>query len=474
MNNSDKHTTYSRRKFLGTASCGAIGTATVFSSLFNLGMSNVLAGTRPRSFSLDAGEDYKALVCILLSGGNDSYNMLVPVDEDPYAAYSTSRSELTLDSSALLPLNGGDDQGRSFALHPAMGEVQQLYNQGKAAMVANVGTLIQPVTRQEFYNDSVPLPLGLFSHSDQAQQWQTSIPQSRSASGWGGRIADIMRELNTNPDLSMNISLAGNNAFQAGRETVSYSITNYGGGSVGLKGFDQDHPFFALQKATVKSLLEQQYQDVFKQTYAEVINNGQANHELFSGAVRSVNFNTIFSDNYISQNLQMIAKVIGARQALGMRRQTFFLNYGGWDHHDELLNNQAEMLAVLSKGLGEFQSALAELDIEEGVTTFTISDFARTLTSNGNGTDHAWGGNCLVQGGAVQGGKVYGDYPDLTLNSNLELGGGVLIPTLSSDEYFAELALWFGVAPSDLGLIFPNLGNFYSTSGNSAPIGFMG
>ncbi|MEM9721200.1 MAG: DUF1501 domain-containing protein [Bacteroidota bacterium] len=465
---------YDRRKFLGTASCGAVGTATVFSSLFNLGMANVMAGTRSKSFGNAIGEDYKALVCILLAGGNDSYNMLIPYDEDPFRDYQATRSELTLPRASVLPLNGLDDLGRNFALHPAMPELQGLYHAGKAAFVANVGTLVQPVTREQVFNQSVQLPLGLLSHSDQAQHWQTSIPQSRSASGWGGRIADIMQELNSNKELSMNISLAGNNAFQVGDQSVAYSILPYGGGSIGITGFEEEDPFFALQQSAVKSLLEQQYQDVFKQTYAEVINRGQTNHELFSGAVRSVTLNTIFSATEVSEQFQMIARVIGARQALGMRRQTFFLTFGGWDHHDELLNNQAEMLGILSKGLSEFQAALGELGVEECVTTFTISDFARTLTSNGNGTDHAWGGNCIVQGGAVQGGKVYGTYPDLALNSELDLGGGILVPTTSCDEYFAELSLWFDVPRSDLGVIFPNLGNFYSTSGNENPIGFMG
>ncbi len=170
--------------------------------------------------------------------------------------------------------------------------------------------------------------------------------------------------------------------------------------------------------------------------------------------------------------MEMIAKTIGARDALGMRRQIFFVDYGGWDHHDELLNNQNEMLGVLSKGMSAFQASMQELGMAEQVTTFTISDFARTLTSNGNGTDHGWGGNALVMGGAVNGSRMYGQYPSLALKSALDLGIGVLIPKLSTDEYFAELALWLGVSPSDLPLMFPNLGNFY-TPGTGAPLGFL-
>jgi len=465
--------TYTRRKFLGTASCAAVGTATMFTSLFNLGMANVMAGTRQQGIYTSEDEDYRALVCILLAGGNDSYNMLVPSDEDRHAVYQTTRSNLALSREELLPLNFDPGDGSSYGLHPSMPEVQQLFNNGRAALVSNVGTLIEPVTQAQVWNKSVRLPLGLFSHADQIQQWQTSVPQDRSAIGWGGRMADILSELNSNPDLSMNISLSGNNVFQAGNQTVEYTIAPYGNGSIGIKGYENPDPFNQIQSAAVKNLLEQEYQDIFKQTYSRIIRKAETNHERFSEAVGNVQLNTIFSPNYISQSLNMIARVIGARQALGMKRQTFFLTYGGWDHHDEVLNNQLEMLAVLSKGLSEFQTSMDELGMGKQVTTFTISDFSRTLTSNGNGTDHAWGGNVIVMGDAVKGGQLYGQYPDLALKSQLDVGNGVLLPTTSCDEYFSELALWFGVAPSDLSMIFPNLGNFYNTQSGAMPIGFM-
>jgi uncharacterized protein (DUF1501 family) len=171
--------------------------------------------------------------------------------------------------------------------------------------------------------------------------------------------------------------------------------------------------------------------------------------------------------------MKMIARTIQVRQQLGLKRQTFFVRFDGWDHHDELLNNHSQMLGILSKAMSEFQSALKELNLEDKVTTFTISDFARTLTSNGNGTDHAWGGNVMVMGKQVKGKEVYGQYPNLILNSEIELGGGVLIPKVSTDEYFAELALWYGVSPSDLPLLFPNIGNFYNTMSGQGPLGFM-
>ncbi len=465
--------TYTRRSFLGSASCAAVGTATMFTSLFNLGMANVLAGTRTRDLYKSEEDDYQALVCILLAGGNDSYNMLVPYDDESHALYQSTRSNLALSKEDLLPLDFDPGEGKKYAIHPSMPEVVKLFDEGKLAFLSNVGTLIEPISSVNAYNSSIRLPLGLFSHADQIQQWQTSVPQERSALGWGGRMADILGEMNSNPDLSMNISLSGNNVFQSGNQTVEYTIVPYGNGSIGIKGLDSPDPFNQLQSTAVKSLLEQEYQDIFKQTYTRIIRKAQTNHTSFSDAIDTVRLNTIFSPNYVSQSLHMIARVIGARQQLGMKRQTFFLTYGGWDHHDEVLNNQLEMLGILSRGLSEFQTAMDELGTGTQVTTFTISDFSRTLTSNGNGTDHAWGGNVLAMGDSVRGGNIYGKYPELALNSSLDVGNGILLPTTSCDEYFTELALWFGVSPSDLPLIFPNIGNFYTTGRGELPIGFM-
>ena len=170
----------------------------------------------------------------------------------------------------------------------------------------------------------------------------------------------------------------------------------------------------------------------------------------------------------------MVAKTIAARKTLGFKRQTFFILFGGWDHHDEVIKTQQAMLTVVSKAMKEFSNAMTELDINDKVTTFTASDFGRTLTSNGRGSDHAWGGNHMVMGGAVQGGRIYGDYPALYIDNPLDTGRGALIPTISCDEYFAELAKWFGVSNADLDAVFPNIGRFYDTSSTSLPVGFMG
>ena len=464
----------SRRRFLGVASCAALGSTTMLNSLLNLGMANTLSA--PSRLSPLTG-DYKALVCILLAGGNDSYNMLVPRSGAAYADYAAARSNLALPVGDLLPLNYTDSQGRQFGLHPAMPEVQTLFNTNKLAFLTNVGTLVEPTTKPQVQNKSVALPQGLLSHSDQIQQWQTSIPQSRDARGWGGRMADVLHSANTaaGANISMSLSLGGTNVFQAGQHTTEFAITNQGNGSVGMHIYESQNWYDQIIQSSVDSLLNQQYQDIFRQTYADKVRDGQGQHQEFSQALAAVPpLTTQFADNPVSQDMHMIARTIAARNTLNMQRQTFFLVFGGWDHHDEVLNNQMAMLGVVSQALGEFQAAMEELGTADSVTTFTISDFARTLTSNGNGSDHAWGGNVMVMGDAVNGGQIYGDYPTLALNSNLDVGDGIIIPGLSTDEYFAELAQWMGVSHSDLPYLLPNLGNFYSVGSGNPPIGFMG
>ncbi len=461
----------SRRRFMGVASCAALGSTTMLNSLFNLSMANNLAA--PSRLSPQTG-DYKALVCILLAGGNDSYNMLVPRSSTPYAEYAASRSNLALAQNTLLPLNFTDSGGRQYGIHPSMPEVQNLFNSNKLAFLTNVGTLVQPTTKPQVINKTVTLPNGLLSHADQIQQWQTSIPQTRDARGWGGRMADILSSSNTGSNISMSISLGGTNVFQAGKNTTEFAITNQGNGSVGIHVYDSPAWYDQVIKTGVDSLLNQQYHDIFKQTYAQKVHEGQGQHEEFSTAIAGVTpFATQFSNNPLSQDMHMIAKTISARNVLNMKRQTFFVIFGGWDHHDEVLNNQTAMLAVVSAALGEFQAAMEELGTDDCVTTFTISDFARTLTSNGNGSDHAWGGNVMVVGSDVKGGTIYGDYPTLALNSTLDLGDGVIIPGISTDEYFAELSAWMGVSNADIPYLLPNIGNFYTLGSPTPPVGFM-
>lgn len=239
-------------------------------------------------FSPPPPEDYKALVCILLAGGNDSFNMLVPYSNNVYNEYAQTRSNLALPQGELLPLNYTDGNGNQFAVHPSMPELQGLFNEGKAAFVSNVGTLLQPTSKAEILAGTAPLPLGLLSHADQIQQWQTSLPQDRSSKGWGGRMADILYTLNENPNVSMSISLAGVNTFQTGNEIIEFAVQNSGNGSVGIAMFDAQDPFNQLLSGTAQSLLNQQYSDIFKQTYRDKVINSQAQHELFNASIGAV------------------------------------------------------------------------------------------------------------------------------------------------------------------------------------------
>jgi len=475
---SHHHHKLSRRKFLGQASCAALGSTTLFSSLANMLISSKIA-----QFNSSNTGDYKALVCILLAGGNDSYNMLVPKGASEYAEYATTRADLALAQNSLLSLNPITPIGKDLGVHPSMTGVQSLFDSGDLAFISNVGTLVEKVANNVEYQTK-SLPLGLFSHSDQIQHWQTSVPQSREAIGWGGRMADMITGmgLNTTTDISMNISLSGRNIFQAGNTVLEYSISaNH---ENGVEGIEQYKPWLSnslflqeLRENTISDLATQMYGNVLQSTMGGLTQQTLDSFEFFKDALSNVNnFNTSFSDHYLSQNLRMTAKTIAAQQDLGMCRQTFFTTFGGWDHHDEVLNNQEYMLGVLSAAIDEFFQALDEIGMKDKVTLFTVSDFGRTLTSNGNGSDHAWGGNSIVAGGAVNGKEIYGNYPDLYLNGNPLMTSndrGRIIPTTSTDEYFAEMALWFGVPASDLHLVLPNISEFYSPGSLNMPLGFL-
>ncbi len=466
----------SRRQFIGEASCAALGSTTLLSSVANLIMANKMIGT-----SLSPPPDYKALVCILLAGGNDSFNMLVPRGASEYAQYAATRSDLALPQGDLLPINPITSDGKEYGAHPSMSGVQQMFEAGELAYMANIGTLIEPIANETEYRSGLKkLPLGLFSHSDQIQQWQTSVPQSREAIGWGGRMADIVKTMNTNQGISMNISLSGRNVFQSGNTVLEYSIKNSGTGVEGIEPINiwmSESGFVnRMRTEAITDMATYTYANIFKETLGTLTNQSMESIEEFQNAIAGVEpFNTSFSDHYLSQNLNMTAKVIAARDTLGMNRQTFFMTFGGWDHHNEVINNQQFMLGVVSAAIKEFFDALKEIGMENDVTLFTISDFARTLTSNGRGSDHAWGGNSIVAGGAVKGQEIYGTFPELNVAGNplIISSRGNLIPTTSADELFAELALWFGVSPNDLTTILPNIGNFYTPGSPSPPIGFL-
>ena len=485
----------SRRGFLGESACAALGSASVMSTLLNLKMANnaVAAGLPPDP------NDRKSLVCLFLHGGIDSFNVLVPRDESRYADYAATRTNLALPNfdpanptttlRTITQTAGGD--GLEYGIHPAMAEMQELFNgvgglpeNRKLSFISNIGTLLRPTTLAEYKAKSTPLPRSLFSHSDQAEQWQTSLPQGDvSLTGWAGRVADILHSTcNLGAKASMSISFAGNNIFQVGKDTQQFVMT-----SRGALTFSQlssgSHPT-ATKNLALRSLMEQEYANMMEKAFAELTTTSLDQQEFIQtefDALPADFAGVTFPDTGIGRHLLAALKTISLREKLNLRRQTLFVSRGGWDHHSALIAPQQTMLGELSPALATFQTGLENLALADSVITFSASDFARTLRSNGAGSDHAWGGNQFVMGGPVAGGKVLGEFPDLALDSPDDIGrGGRILPTTSVDQLFAELLLWFGLdGASNFEKVLPNLSYFYNLANADAadpatlPIGFL-
>lgn len=458
-----------RREFIRQFGVATLGT-TVFSSLLQL---RAIGSAFLNNSGAD--DEYKALVCFFQTGGHDSFNMLIPRGEAEYAEYAATRTNLAIPRADLLAINPLNGDGKSYGLHPNMPGVQRLFNEGKLSFMTNIGSLIVPTTKTQYQQRSVPLPLGLYSHSDQIQQWQTASPHLRTPYGWGGKLASMMQEFNTNENISMNISTSGTNVFQYGQNIVEFSVNPYGR-LEGITGYNTSAQsgINAFRTGAINALMERNYGDAYRDSYKNVVKSARDGSIEYSNAINSLpELNTEFTDNFLSRSFRTITQIIQAREILGFKRQIFYVEYGGWDHHDNLLQNHGNRIEIVDNALAEFAAGLEEINVFDKVTTFNISEFARTLGSNGNGSDHGWGGNVMVMGGDVEGSRLFGTYPSLALGNNLDVGTGVLIPTMANDLYFAELALWFGVNPSDLPLLFPNLGNFYSTGSGIPPIGFL-
>jgi len=454
-----------RREFVKTSGMAMLG-----SSFLLAGCKGAASSAKPSPVS---GSKSKALVYVMLDGGNDAFNTLVPTAASAYQHYSNSRNNLALAKNSLLPLSNLE-----YGLHPSLPNVQRLFNQKDLAFVANVAPMVTPIDRNEFRAGSKPIPLGLMSHSDQFKHWQTANPGIRTNTGLFGKVADILQPAKAAEDISMNISLAGSNILQSGVKSTQYAITEKG--SVGLKAKESSNPATqALNQELLRgfeSLLEKVHNNDFLDTYTGSIKYAQKQHEKFSSALAGTNLTTTFDNTPLSKQLEMVAKTISAKSRLGTEQQTFFVRYIGWDHHSELLKTHANMLTVLDNALGSFQKALEEQGIADEVVTLVGSDFGRTLTSNGNGSDHGWGGHAIFMGSEVNGGQIFGQYPSLELgNANpLDIGNGVLIPTTSTDELYAELLMWFGLARGQLGSVLPNLANFYDyQTRTDAPLGLI-
>jgi uncharacterized protein (DUF1501 family) len=453
-----------RRQFIRQSACAAVGMTAAANTLFDL---QRIAAAAPLV-------DSKSLVCVFLQGGNDGNNIIVPTLAADYAQYAAVRDALALPQSALLPLHPLAGDSREWGLHPSLKGVQGLFNAGRAAMVANVGPLVAPLTREEYLSRSVAVPPQLFSHSDQTLHWQTSLPDQPGRTGWGGRVADLVRSLNENARISMSISVAGTNTFQVGNVVTQYQVSPEG--PVGMNSYVPADQGADAASNAVRGLLAHSYGNLFERGYSRIFGRALDNQELLSGALAGARpIATPFPQTDLGLQLQMIAQLVSVRETLGLRRQIFFCASQGYDTHGSQIGTSAldgthaDLLAELDGALAAFDAAMTELGVADSVTAFTASDFGRTFVPNGDGSDHGWGSHHFVLGGAVRGGRLYGQVPTLAVDGPNDAGEGRWIPTTSVDEYSATLARWFGVADSDLPLVLPNLGRFATPD-----LGFMG
>ena len=514
MNPENYSSLKSRRAFIRQAACAAVGTAALSNTLRDLRFVNA-------AVAQSSVTGYKALICVFLNGGNDANNLIIPTNPAEWASYATARTPVLAipnadggpaTAQALASLNGQAGfpaiDGHTYGFHPALIEMARSFNQtniapynaAKVAAMLNVGTLSYPLTKAQYSSGSVPKPPQLFSHSDQQIQWQTSIPDKPPVSGWGGRIADLLTtpvDVNAGGQISMAVTLAGSNKFEVGdiNAAAQYSVTTSGAVNItsGISG---------ARLATLQSIMntDKALPDLQTGAYGKVLDHAVAEAGLVNNAlagnasapwlgyfptnITTPNGGSTFGSSLMSQ-MKMVARLIDAGKknytgnvsgtGLGMKRQIFFVQVGGYDTHSGQTNNagatttdntkvilgqQANLLAELSQSLNALMKAMTDLGMANEVTAFTVSDFARTFRSNGLGSDHAWGGHQIVVGGAVKGGATYGKLPALVVNGPDDAGGGSWIPTMAVDQYAAELASWFGVDNANLPTIFPNLGRF--------------
>lgn len=502
-----------RRNFLCRSACASLGVTGIVNTLAHLKLvQSAMAQVAPT--------DYKAMVCLFLYGGNDSNNTLIPLDGVARTNYETARpvghpihipatGAVGVAARPLTPAvtNFGQTNATQFGVHPAMANTQSLFNNGDLAFVANVGTLVQPIDRAQYIAVPrvTPVPPQLFSHSDQQLQWQSSLPDRPFQNGWGGRAADLLHGLvNPNSNVSMSISIAGQNSFEVGSSTVQYALSTTG--VVGLTGYNvgtntyanaatypstTDLPVYDLTKDagrtlkaldTITKLTRMQlgvhpnppnfidpaehYEHHLEEGYNDIMKRARDN-EAFAGAAlagATTAIDTAFTNAFgagvtlpdVANQLKMVARLIQGRTSLNNNRQIFFVSMTGYDTHQNQPTDHATLMGNLDKALKGFKDAIDAITAAEGTGNlwndtmlFTNSDFTRTLQPNGNetgsGTDHGWGGHQIVMGGAVIGQRIYGSFPDLAraTGQDVDSNRGRWIPTIAVDQYASVVAKWF-------------------------------
>jgi uncharacterized protein (DUF1501 family) len=431
--------------------------------------------------------DYRALVCVYLQGGNDGHGTVIATDPGSFAAFTSARSGapgLAYPMNELLPITLKTPQsGRTFALNPALGGVQNLFNAGRAAVVANLGTLVAPATKTQINSNSVPLPDSLFSHFDQTAAWQAIASNLGSSErvGWGGAVADAIEAMNMNSNSMFTcISTAGNALFLAGQSSFQLNVTS--AGPIPIYGLQ--NPPFGLPSAAnpLNSILTSDESNLFAKEYEVVINRSMQAQATLVTAMAPAGVGGIanppqyldpmtnmLADNPLAASLQTVARIIAGRGQLGVTRQIFYVQLGSFDTHDGQAVQHARLLNQLGAAFEYFDAQMVTMGLGNNVTSFTISDFGRTLTSNSDGTDHGWGSHHFVVGGAVNGQDMYGQYPVVGTDQVNDLGAGRLIPTTAVEQYAGTLASWFGLSNSQIRTVFPNFGNF----GTNPYLGFL-
>ncbi|MGJ7536546.1 MULTISPECIES: DUF1501 domain-containing protein [unclassified Variovorax] len=479
---------HTRRAFLRrTGQLAMAGTALPF-ALNLAAMGEAAAQAAP-------GDDYKALVCVFLFGGNDYANTLVNYDADSYAKYSAIRGAIALPSDAALAATELKPavslaNGRKYALNPAMTKLATLFDEGRMAVQLNVGPLVKPLTRAQFNSSNrkdFPIPPKLFSHNDQQSIWQSSSPEG-STIGWGGNLGDLMLAGQRNASLFTCVSVAGNAVFLSGDEALQYQVGTRGAVRINSVSSATGNVYgSSAVKAAMQQLAQQARSHTLENEYNKVTLRAVEAEGKITTAIQPDDLNGNFpTGNNLADQLKMVARLIRGRVSLGVKRQVFFVSMGGYDLHDDLDTKQGGLMLRLSEAMFAFQRQMKALDIDDKVTAFTASDFGRTLSSNGNGSDHGWGSHHFVVGGvnAVKGKAFYGTPPPVSIGNTAadddqwHVGQGRLLPTTSVDQYAATLAKWFGVPDADLNGILPNLKNFNNVtapSGISYPrdMGFM-
>lgn len=402
---------------------------------------------------------YKALVCVFLYGGNDPFNTLVPFDDAAYRAYAAARTDIALrrDTLRATALRGkaAAPGGAQFALAPALAPLAPLYENGQMAVLLNVGPLVVPTSKAEYISARVPLPPKLFSHNDQQSYWQALAPEGAS-SGWGGRLTDLFASANAQRTFT-GITAGGSTVLLAGHKVAGYRVGI--NGSTPIELLHRDMYGSSACTALLRQLITQPREHLMEREFSRIAAQSIDADTRLRAALADVAVPGDFGSP-LAQQLKIVARIIGARQALGARRQVFFVSQNGYDNHTGLNDTHPALLRELGQSLAVFQQALTTLGVADQVTTFTASEFGRTLGSNGNGSDHGWGSHHLVLGGAVNGGRTYGTHPEIALDGPGFVDNGRLLPTLAVDQLGASLGRWFGAGREELRLVFPNLKNF--------------